>query len=67
MYSISPLETQQTEHPRSSPPGAGWGAIAALIVVVVLIVGAIVVMGSGDNTDSPGTPTPTQAPLNPGT
>ena len=65
---VHPIDVQRTSDDESSTPGrgSGWWVLFGLLIVVALVVALIIGLSGGQADQGPQTPTPSEAPANPG-
>lgn len=65
---VHPIDVQRTRDSENPTPGgkSGWWVLFGLLVMLALSVALIIGLSGGDASQAPQTPTPSEAPANPG-
>lgn len=60
------LSDNRSRESNAAATGSGWWAILALVIVVALLVTAVIALSGDDVSETPVSPQPTEAPIDPG-
>jgi hypothetical protein len=65
---VHPIDVQRTNERENPTPGgrSGWMVLFGLLIVLAIAVALIIGLSGGDAGQAPQTPTPSEAPDNPG-